>query len=369
MDNLSDFFYQRNLSEKFTRYSSELDYFLDADEEKEFLKIYYVFEELYEESEYYLKNSKALNAYLISGILIDPVESIIMMNGIIKENGDGEKNDIPKDLKEHVESIKKVTYQYLGLYSENPKEYIENLEIDTEAVFEEIMQDIPLEKDDNAAEEIEAETIEDSVEVTANENKAEPETMEDSVENSVEEKTTVIIETPAEEVEDNTESTATEETETESTTPEETETEPENTATEETETESTTTEKIEENVESEVEPSFNMIDSGKLSKEDRERIESEIESLKKQVAEANELNQFKKAYKLQERLIKASKSINPNGLEIRELKEEIKEANDVENYRKGLKLQKKLLKLSKNQDIIDPDLSEKTEQKTLFDDF
>ena len=112
-----------------------------------------------------------------------------------------------------------------------------------------------------------------------------------------------------------------------------------------------------------------MIDSDQLSKEDRERIESEIEYLKLQVAEANAQNKFNKAYKLQERLIKASKSINPNGVEIRELKEEIKEANDAENYRKGLKLQKKLLKLSKNQDIINPDVLEKSEQTTLFDDF
>jgi len=39
VDNLSDLFYQKNLSEKFTRYTNELDYFLDAEEEKEFLKI------------------------------------------------------------------------------------------------------------------------------------------------------------------------------------------------------------------------------------------------------------------------------------------------------------------------------------------
>ena len=76
VDNLSDLFYQKNLSEKFTRYTNELDYFLDAEEEKEFLKIYSIFEQLYNESEDYLRNAKALNAYLISGILIDPVESI-----------------------------------------------------------------------------------------------------------------------------------------------------------------------------------------------------------------------------------------------------------------------------------------------------
>ena len=29
VDNLSDLFYQKNLSEKFTRYTNELDYFLD----------------------------------------------------------------------------------------------------------------------------------------------------------------------------------------------------------------------------------------------------------------------------------------------------------------------------------------------------
>ena len=112
-----------------------------------------------------------------------------------------------------------------------------------------------------------------------------------------------------------------------------------------------------------------MIDSDQLSKEDRERIESEIEYLKLQVAEANAQNKFNKAYKLQERLIKASKSINPTGVEIRELIDEIKEANESGNYRKGLKLQKKLLKLSKNQDIIDPEKQEKSEQTTLFDDF
>ena len=287
VDNLSDLFYQKNLSEKFTRYTNELEYFLDAEEEKEFLKIYSIFEQLYKESEDFLRNAKALNAYLISGILIDPVESIIVMNGIIKEKGNEEKKDIPADLKEHIDSIRKVAYQYLGLYFDNPEEYVASLNIDTAAVFEKVMKTVPLEK-------------------------------EEAVENTIK------------------------------------------------------TSQLEENIketEEEAETDFKMIDSDQLSNEDKERIESEIETLKKQVAEANAQNKFNKAYKLQERLIKASKSINPTGVEIRELKEEIKEANESGNYRKGLKLQKKLLKLSKNQDIIDPEKQEKSEQTTLFDDF
>ena len=306
VDNLSDLFYQKNLSEKFTRYTNELDYFLDAEEEKEFLKIYSIFEQLYNESEDFLRNAKALNAYLISGILIDPVESIIVMNGIIKKKGNEEKKDIPADLKEHIDSIRKVAYQYLGLYFDNPQEYVASLHIDTEAVFEKVMKTVPLENEEDME-------SKDFVETAESEE---------------------ILET--EEVQD------TEET-----------TEPEEVI------------EISENIESD----FNMIDSDQLSKEDRERIESEIESLKMQVAEANAQNKFNKAYKLQERLIKASKSINPTGVEIRELIDEIKEANESGNYRKGLKLQKKLLKLSKNQDIIDPEKQEKSEQTTLFDDF
>lgn len=310
VDNLSDLFYQKNLSEKFTRYTNELDYFLDAEEEKEFLKIYSIFEQLYNESEDYLRNAKALNAYLISGILIDPVESIIVMNGIIKEKGNEEKKDIPADLKEHVERMKKVAYQYLGLYFDNPEEYVNSLHIDTEAVFEKIMGTVPLEKEEDME-------SKDFVET------AEPEAPQE--------------ETPETDEPQDAKETA----------------EPEEIM------------EISENVESD----FNMIDSDQISNEDRERIESEIESLKMQVAEANAQNKFNKAYKLQERLIKASKSINPTGVEIRELKEEIKEANESGNYRKGLKLQKKLLKLSKNQDIINPEKREKTEQTTLFDDF
>ena len=287
VDNLSDLFYQKNLSEKFTRYTNELDYFLDAEEEKEFLKIYSIFEQLYKESEDFLRNAKALNAYLISGILIDPVESIIVMNGIIKEKG---------------------AYQYLGLYFDNPEEYVASLNIDTAAVFEKVMKTIPLEKE---------EAVENTIETAELENNEEAEIPEQE-ENTIE------------------------------------------------------TSQLEENIketEEEAETDFKMIDSDQLSNEDKERIESEIESLKKQVAEANAQNKFNKAYKLQERLIKASKSINPTGVEIRELKEEIKEANESGNYRKGLKLQKKLLKLSKNQDIIDPEKQEKSEQTTLFDDF
>ena len=308
VDNLSDLFYQKNLSEKFTRYTNELDYFLDAEEEKEFLKIYSIFEQLYNESEDYLRNAKALNAYLISGILIDPVESIIVMNGIIKKKGNEEKKDIPADLKEHIDSIRKVAYQYLGLYFDNPEEYVTGLNIDTDAVFEKVMKTVPLEKE---------EEVENAIETAELENNEEAEIPEQE-ENTIK------------------------------------------------------TSQLEENIketEEEAETDFKMIDSDQLSNEDKERIESEIESLKKQVAEANAQNKFNKAYKLQERLIKASKSINPTGVEIRELKEEIKEANESGNYRKGLKLQKKLLKLSKNQDIINPDVLEKSEQTTLFDDF
>ncbi len=308
VDNLSDLFYQKNLSEKFTRYTNELDYFLDAEEEKEFLKIYSIFEQLYNESEDYLRNAKALNAYLISGILIDPVESIIVMNGIIKKKGNEEKKDIPADLKEHIDSIRKVAYQYLGLYFDNPEEYVTGLNIDTDAVFEKVMKTVPLEKE---------EEVENAIETAELENNEEAEIPEQE-ENTIK------------------------------------------------------TSQLEENIketEEEAETDFKMIDSDQLSNEDKERIDSEIESLKKQVAEANAQNKFNKAYKLQERLIKASKSINPTGVEIRELKEEIKEANESGNYRKGLKLQKKLLKLSKNQDIIDPEKQEKSEQTTLFDDF
>ena len=308
VDNLSDLFYQKNLSEKFTRYTNELDYFLDAEEEKEFLKIYSIFEQLYNESEDYLRNAKALNAYLISGILIDPVESIIVMNGIIKKKGNEEKKDIPADLKEHIDSIRKVAYQYLGLYFDNPEEYVTGLNIDTDAVFEKVMKTVPLEKE---------EEVENAIETAELENNEEAEIPEQE-ENTIK------------------------------------------------------TSQLEENIketEEEAETDFKMIDSDQLSNEDKERIDSEIESLKKQVAEANAQNKFNKAYKLQERLIKASKSINPTGVEIRELKEEIKEANESGNYRKGLKLQKKLLKLSKNQDIINPDVLEKSEQTTLFDDF
>ena len=308
VDNLSDLFYQKNLSEKFTRYTNELDYFLDAEEEKEFLKIYSIFEQLYNESEDYLRNAKALNAYLISGILIDPVESIIVMNGIIKKKGNEEKKDIPADLKEHIDSMRKVAYQYLGLYFDNPEGYVASLNIDTAAVFEKVMKTVPLEKE---------EAVENTIETAKLENNEEAEIPEQE-ENTIK------------------------------------------------------TSQLEENIketEEEAETDFKMIDSDQLSNEDKERIESEIESLKKQVAEANAQNKFNKAYKLQERLIKASKSINPTGVEIRELKEEIKEANESGNYRKGLKLQKKLLKLSKNQDIIDPEKQEKSEQTTLFDDF
>ena len=308
VDNLSDLFYQKNLSEKFTRYTNELDYFLDAEEEKEFLKIYSIFEQLYNESEDYLRNAKALNAYLISGILIDPVESIIVMNGIIKKKGNEEKKDIPADLKEHIDSMRKVAYQYLGLYFDNPEEYVTGLNIDTAAVFEKVMKTVPLEKE---------EAVENTIETAKLENNEEAEIPEPE-ENTIK------------------------------------------------------TSQLEENIketEEEAETDFKMIDSDQLSNEDKERIESEIETLKKQVAEANAQNKFNKAYKLQERLIKASKSINPTGVEIRELKEEIKEANESGNYRKGLKLQKKLLKLSKNQDIIDPEKQEKSEQTTLFDDF
>ena len=164
VDNLSDLFYQKNLSEKFTRYTNELDYFLDAEEEKEFLKIYSIFEQLYKESEDFLRNAKALNAYLISGILIDPVESIIVMNGIIKEKGNEEKKDIPADLKEHIDSMRKVAYQYLGLYFDNPEGYVASLNIDTAAVFEKVMKTVPLEKEEAVENTIETAELENNEE-------------------------------------------------------------------------------------------------------------------------------------------------------------------------------------------------------------
>ncbi len=291
VDILSDIFEKNNLSEKLTEYTQELNYFLNDAEELECLKIYNVFENLYQQSENFLNNPKALNVYLISGILIEPLESIIVMNELIKGNSkngfEAMDETIPSELEKHKNNVKKVTYQYLGLYFDNPKEYIDNLEIDSAAILEKIMHTRPLEN-----EEAEPANPDENEEIIEEIERIEPE-----------------------------------------------------------------------------KASLKMTDSEQLAPEEIEKIESEMKNLKKQVAKANEENNFIKAYKLQEKLIKTSKLINPTGVEIKELKEEIKEANEVENYRKALKLQKKLLKISKNKDILDSEPDKKTEQKTLFDDF
>ena len=87
-----------------------------------------------------------------------------MPNGIIKEKGNEEKKDIPADLKEHIGRMKKVAYQYLGLYFDNPQEYVASLNIDTEAVFEKVMKTVPLEKEEEVENAIETAELENNEE-------------------------------------------------------------------------------------------------------------------------------------------------------------------------------------------------------------
>ncbi len=135
-------------------YKIKLTHFLEDFEEIELLKIYNTLDNYLKLKTQNLASEGIVKSYLAGGLLIDNLETILVLNEMVKDN-ESIKNDaefieskVPHELESFVENVSKTSYQYLELILENPKEQIANSNFDLEKIRAKLRQFLEPKKDD-----------------------------------------------------------------------------------------------------------------------------------------------------------------------------------------------------------------------------
>ena len=122
-------------------YKIKLTNFLEESQEIELLKIYNTLDNYLELKTQNLASDGIVKSYLAGGLLIDNLETILVLNEMVKDNYESIKNDaeyienkVPYELLNFVENVLKTSYQYLELILENPKEQIANSNFNLDAI-------------------------------------------------------------------------------------------------------------------------------------------------------------------------------------------------------------------------------------------
>ena len=137
-------------------YKIKLTNFLDEGQEIELLKIYNTLDNYLELKTQNLANDGIVRSYLAGGLLIDNLETILVLNEMVKDNYESIKNDeefienkVPQELKNFVENVSKTSYQYLELILENPKEQIASSNFNLDAIRDKLRQFLEPKKEDS----------------------------------------------------------------------------------------------------------------------------------------------------------------------------------------------------------------------------
>lgn len=151
-------------------YKIKLTHFLEEGQEIELLKIYNTLDNYLELKTQNLANEGIVKSYLAGGLLIDNLETILVLNEMVKDNYESIKNDdefienkVPQELKNFVENVSKISYQYLELILENPKEQIASSNFNLEAIRDKLRQFLEPKKEDSKPVESSEETLDDSL--------------------------------------------------------------------------------------------------------------------------------------------------------------------------------------------------------------
>lgn len=162
-------------------YKIKLTNFLEEGQEIELLKIYNTLDNYLELKTQNLANDGIVRSYLAGGLLIDNLETILVLNEMVKDNYESIKNDaefienkVPQELKNFVENVSKTSYQYLELILENPKEQIASSNFNLDAIRDKLRKFLEPKKEDSKADsaeemieetlpEIEDEVVEDEM--------------------------------------------------------------------------------------------------------------------------------------------------------------------------------------------------------------
>ena len=151
-------------------YKIKLTNFLEEGQEIELLKIYNTLDNYLELKTQNLANDGIVRSYLAGGLLIDNLETILVLNEMVKDNYESIKNDdefienkVPQELKNFVENVSKTTYQYLELILENPKEQIASSNFNLDAIREKLRKFLEPKKEDSKPIESTEENLDDSI--------------------------------------------------------------------------------------------------------------------------------------------------------------------------------------------------------------
>ena len=150
-------------------YKIKLTHFLEEGQEIELLKIYNTLDNYLELKTQNLANEGIVKSYLAGGLLIDNLETILVLNEMVKDNYESIKNDdefienkVPQELKNFVENVSKTSYQYLELILENPKEQIASSNFNLDAIRDKLRKFLEPKKEDSKADSAE-EMIEETL--------------------------------------------------------------------------------------------------------------------------------------------------------------------------------------------------------------
>ena len=149
---------------------NKLTNFLEEGQEIELLKIYNTLDNYLELKTQNLANDGIVRSYLAGGLLIDNLETILVLNEMVKDNYESIKNDdefienkVPQELKNFVENVSKTSYQYLELILENPKEQIARSNFNLDAIRDKLRQFLEPKKEESKPIESDEENLDDSL--------------------------------------------------------------------------------------------------------------------------------------------------------------------------------------------------------------
>lgn len=123
MDLINNMYFSEEFLEKINNYQNTLTNFLSQDEEENLLKLYSATKN---KMDFYTQSAD--NSYLIGGLLLDNLESLLILNVLTKEQNNKTPNnlsEIPEDLKIFKKDIELTAKQYLSLNGANIKDILD----------------------------------------------------------------------------------------------------------------------------------------------------------------------------------------------------------------------------------------------------
>lgn len=134
---------------------SKITDFIERDEEIELLKLYNTLDNYLELNSQNMADERKVGTYLAGGLLVDNLETILVLNEMAKDNKAENKEPFKanSDLLDFIYNVKKTSYQYLDLILPNSLELLANSNFNIEAIISKIRQFLEPKKSTDSKEE------------------------------------------------------------------------------------------------------------------------------------------------------------------------------------------------------------------------